>query len=149
MDAKQSIYLNPSWSKGYYRAGTVLIQMGQFEGGMNMLKKGLDHCKDNKDLQMALDLGSLFFDAYKKGSEIRTAPISNAINSAILHNCQVLTGEKFADLATAVTMTISDNSTRCVRQGFIDQSGEIVSLDSSVRFYPYFFLSISLSSLPA
>ena len=66
----------------------------------------------NKDIHTAIELGEVFLEASKLGFDMRMAPVNGKIHENIFYNHSILSGERFADLATAVTMTLSSTSTR-------------------------------------
>tara|TARA_R110002050_G_C8811947_1_gene503711 strand:- start:49 stop:627 length:579 start_codon:yes stop_codon:yes gene_type:complete len=96
-----------------------------------MLEKGLKRQPQHADLQMAAELAKLFCVSEARGKGPRVICISRQISNAIKTNVDLLRGEKFATLATAVTMDLEGGKTKCIRQAFVDREGFIVSVDST------------------
>jgi len=65
-DACEVIRLDPSWPRGWYRKGTVLMELGRLEDAREAYRQGLDHCGELGENDQGVRDLSLSWEALNK-----------------------------------------------------------------------------------
>jgi len=77
-DAEQCIKLNPTWSKGYYRKGTVLMTLKRDQEAQQVFREGLKQEAGNQDLKKKLEEVTALLSRVPKKTNTDGTPLSPA-----------------------------------------------------------------------